>query len=108
MNYIGHVDSYSPLRAAGNLAIGLGAPIAGKNLFQPPCDDYADENERIACGWTSGQWLPEVALPVTGNAGGGQLTVVTRMLPAPAGKDGHYVAFEPAEMTRIADFSRAP
>lgn len=104
LNYIGHVDSYSPLRAAGNLAIGLGAPIAGENLFQPPCDDYTDENERVACGWTSGQWLPEVPLPVTGNAGGGQLTVVTRMLPAPAGKDGHYVAFEPAEMTRIADF----
>ncbi|MDC0673190.1 alpha/beta hydrolase family protein [Nannocystis radixulma] len=103
LNYMGHVDSYSPLRAAGNLAIGLGAPIAGANLFDPPCDDYADENERAACGWTSGKWLPEVALPVTGNVSG-KLTAVTRMLPAPAGKDGHYVAFEPAEMARIAGF----
>lgn len=104
LNYIGHVDSYSPLRAAGNLAMGIAAPIGEHNLFPPPCDDYTDENERIACGWTAGQWLPEVDLPATGNASGGQLTVVTRMLPAPAGKDGHYVAFEPAEMTRIADF----
>lgn len=103
LNYLGHADSYSPLRAAGNLAIGLGATIAGKTLFPPPCADYEDDEERSACYWTANKWLPETPLPATGNASGG-VTAVTRMLPAPAGKDGHYVAFEPAELERIGEF----
>lgn len=103
LNYIGHPDSYSPLRAAGDLAISLGAPIAGATLFPPPCADYGDDDERAACGWTSSGWLPEVAPPVTGNTSGG-VTAATRLLPAPKGKDGHYVAFEPAELMRIGEF----
>lgn len=99
--YVGHVDNYTPLRSAGNLSIGAGAPIGGATLFPPPCDQYTGDAQ-IACGWTSGQWLPTVPLPATGNAGG--VTAITRMLPAPAGKDGHYVAFEPAERERIAQF----
>lgn len=102
LNYLGHVDSYSPLRAAGNLAIGAGTKIGGDTLFPPPCDAYGDDDERAACAWTTGKWLPTVPLPATGNAGG--VTAVTRMLPAPASKDGHYVAFQPAELERIAHF----
>lgn len=99
--YIGHVDSYTPLRAAGNLAIGAGAPIGDATLFPAPCDQYADA-ERSACGWTNGDWLPTTPLPATGNIGG--VTAVTRMLPAPPDRDGHYVAFQPAELARIAQF----
>lgn len=102
--YIGHSDSYSPLRAAGDLAIVAGAPIAGSTLFPPPCDAYADDSEQAACTYTATGWLPEAALPVTANYKDGTITAATRMLPAPAGKDGHYVAFQPAELERIAEF----
>jgi dienelactone hydrolase len=101
LNYIGHVDNYTPLRAAGNLAILAGAPLAGGTLFPPPCDQYAGA-EKTACGWTEGGWLPTTSLPASGNMSG--VTAVSRMLPAPAGKDGHYVAFQPAELQRIAQF----
>jgi len=101
LNYLGHVDTYTPLRAAGNLAIGAGAPIAGATIFPPPCDQYTGD-EAMACGWTTGKWLPTTPLPATGNLGG--VTAVTRMLTAPAGTDGHFVAFQPAERERIAQF----
>lgn len=99
--YIGHVDGYTPLRAAGNLAIGAGTHIGGGTLFPGPCDGY-EGAEASACGWTTGDWLPLTPLPAKGNMGG--VTAVTRMLHAPAGKDGHFVAFEPAELDRIAGF----
>lgn len=99
--YIGHVDSYTPLRAAGSLAIGAGVALAGKALFPGPCDQY-EGDERSACGWTSTGWLPTTDLPATGNSSG--VTAVARMLAAPAGEDGHYVAFEPAELARITTF----
>lgn len=99
--YIGHVDNYTPLRAAGNLAILAGAQLGGASLFPPPCDQYQGAEEK-ACGWISGGWLPTTPLPASGNVGG--VTAVARMLPAPAGKDGHYVAFQPAEVERIAQF----
>lgn len=101
LNYLGHVDTYAPLRSAGSLAIGAGAPIAGATIFPPPCDQYS-EDEAVACGWTTGQWLPTTAMPATKNIGG--VTAVTRMLRAPAGEDGHFVAFAPAELERIAQF----
>lgn len=100
--YIGHVDSYTPLRAAGNLAIGAGTELGGASLFPPPCDDHSDDDEHAACQWTNIGWLPSTPLPATGNADG--RTAITRMLPAPPGKDGHYVAFQPAELDRIAHF----
>ncbi len=102
LNYLGHVDTYSPLRASGNLAIGTGAPVAGATIFPPPCDGYTNADEAVACGWTTGQWLPTTPLPASANIGG--VTAVTRMLRAAAGEDGHFVAFSPAEQGRIADF----
>lgn len=99
--YLGHVDGYTPLRAAGNLAIGAGTQIGGTSLFPGPCDPY-EGPEATACSWTTGEWLTETALPASANLGG--VTAVVRMLRAPAGADGHYVAFQAAELERIAAF----
>lgn len=100
--YIGHVDAYTPLRAAGSLAIGAGVQVAPATLFPGPCDAYADPAESIACGYTTAGWLPTTGLPATKNVGG--VTAVARMLTQPPGKDGHFVAFEGAELDRIAAF----
>lgn len=98
--YIGHVDSYTPLRTAGSLAIGAGLEVADP-LFTPPCDRYAGD-ERTACGYVSTEFLREAQLPASANVGGE--TGVALMRRADAGKDGHYVAFTADERDRIVAF----
>jgi hypothetical protein len=98
--YIGHVDHYTPLRTAGSLAVGAGLAVAD-NLFPGDCDQYTDA-ERAACGYVSTGFLPEVTLPASANAGG--RTAVALMRPESGDRDGHYVAFAPAERARITSF----
>ncbi len=100
--YIGHLDSYTPLRAAGSLAIGAGTEIAEATLFPVPCDDYSDDAERMACGYTKSDLLRLTDLPASANLGGE--TAIVRMLQQPPGKDGHFVLFQPAELKRAAAF----
>ncbi len=100
--YIGHLDSYTPLRAAGSLAIGAGVEIAEETLFPVPCDDYSDAAEAMACGYTESDRLRLTDLPASANIGGE--TAIVRMLPQAAGKDGHFVLFQPAELERAASF----
>jgi len=97
--YIGHVDSYTPLRTAVSLAIGAGLQVADP-LFTPPCDDYSGD-ERTACGYVSAEFLREVELPASANVG---VTGVALMRAASAGKDGHHVAFTGTERRRIIDY----
>lgn len=97
--YIGHVDSYTPLRTAGSLAIGAGLEAA-RPLFTPPCSGYTGD-EKTACGYLSTEFLREVDLPASGNAGG--QTAVALMREAD-GADGHYVAFTATERDRIVAF----
>jgi len=97
--YIGHVDSYTPLRTAGSLAIGAGLEVA-RPLFTPPCSGYTGD-EKTACGYLSTEFLREVDLPASGNAGG--QTAVALMREAD-GSDGHYVAFTATERDRIVAF----
>jgi len=100
--YLGYVDSYTPLRAAGSLAIGIGLEIGTSNLFPGPCDKYDDPEERAGCGYTTNNWLPLTELPATANLSGE--TAVLRMLNQPAAKDGHFVFYEPAELERARSF----
>lgn len=98
--YIGHVDSYTPLRTAVSLAIGAGLEVADP-LFTPPCDRYSGD-ERTVCGYVSAEFLREVELPASANVGGE--TGVALMLAASAGKDGHHVAFTATERQRIVEY----
>lgn len=98
--YIGHVDSYTPLRTAGSLAIGAGLEVAGP-LFTPPCADY-EGDERTACVYLATEFLREVELPASANIGGE--TGVALMRRSSGGGDGHYVAFTAEERGRIAEF----
>ena len=101
--YIGHVDTYTPLRSAGSLAIGAGLSLGDATLFPGPCSDYAeDSDEATACQYTASGFLPTTPLPATGNAGG--VTAVALMKEQSAGKDGHYVAITEQEQTRILEF----
>ncbi|MEZ4453304.1 MAG: hypothetical protein R3B09_27825 [Nannocystaceae bacterium] len=100
--YIGHVDSYTPLRAAGSLAIGAGMSLGGAPLFPAPCDAYDDDEQSLACWWPEQGWLPPTTLPASGNANG--ITAVALMRNQPPGKDGHFVAFEATELDRITTF----
>ncbi|MEZ4383633.1 MAG: hypothetical protein R3A79_20040 [Nannocystaceae bacterium] len=101
LDYIGHVDSYAPLRSAGSLAVGAGVQVAPGTLFPPPCEAY-EGAERTACGYTANGWLPSAGLPAQGNVGG--VTAVARMLDQPPDKDGHFVIYEVAELDRAASF----
>jgi len=98
--YIGHVDSYTPLRTAGSLAIGAGLEAA-RPLFPPPCDAYSGD-EKTACGYLSSGFQTETELPAQANIGGE--TAVALMRRAAAGEDGHYVAFTPDELERSVAF----
>lgn len=100
--YIGHVDAYTPMRAAGSLAIGAGMSLGGAPLYPAPCDAYDDDEASAACWWREQGWLPGIDLPAAGNASG--VTAVALMRAQAPGKDGHFVAFEPAEIERIAGF----
>lgn len=100
--YIGHVDAYTPLRAAGSLAIGAGMALGGAPIYPAPCDAYDDDEKSTACWWREQGWLPGTSLPASGNAGG--VTAVALIQAQPPGKDGHFVAFEPAELERIRGF----
>ncbi len=100
--YLGYVDSYTPLRAAGSLAIGIGLEIGAANLFPGPCDAYDDADQRMGCSYTTNNWLPLTELPATANLSGE--TAVLRMLDQPAAKDGHFVFYEPAELDRARAF----
>ncbi|MCA9657908.1 MAG: hypothetical protein KC486_06155, partial [Myxococcales bacterium] len=102
LDYIGHVDSYAPLRSAGSLAVGAGVQVAPGTLFPGPCESYEDDAERTACGYSANGWLPTTGLPAQGNAGG--VTAVARMLDQPPGEDGHFVVYEVAELERAASF----
>jgi len=102
LTYIGYVDSYTPLRAAGSLAIGLGVEIANDTLFPGPCDNYEDPAETTACGYSVNKWLKITPLPASANLSGE--TAVARMLDQPPGKDGHAVAYEAEELERIRSF----
>lgn len=98
--YIGHVDSYTPLRSAGSLAIGAGLEVA-RPLFTPPCAAYSGD-EKSACGYLSTGFMTDTELPANANIGGE--TAVALMRRASDGKDGHYVAFTALELERIVDF----
>jgi len=100
--YIGHVDAYTPLRTAGSLAIGARLEVGGKNLFPGPCDQYAAEDEKQACQYTTSGFLPETPLPASGNKSG--VTRVVLMREQPPGLDGHFVAFTAAEQKRIVEY----
>lgn len=103
--YIGHVDSYTPIRSAGALAIGAGLQLGGETLFPGPCsDDAYSDDEAAACSYTTTEFLREIALPATGNLGFGETTGVALMRAQSGGKDGHFVAFTPAEVKRIVGF----
>jgi dienelactone hydrolase len=103
--YIGHVDSYTPIRSAGSLAIGAGAQLGDKTLFPGPCSDeqYSDD-EAAACTYTTTKFLPVIPLPATGNRGAGQTTAVALMHEQPSGQDGHFVAFTAKERERLISF----
>jgi len=99
--YIGHTDSYTPLRSAGSLAIGAALQLGGATLFPGPCDQYADD-EAQACSYTTSGFLPTTPLPASANVLG--VTAVALMREQPPGKDGHFVAFTANEATRIVDY----
>ncbi len=101
LGYIGHVDSYTPLRAAASLAISANLAVGGSNLFPAPCDQYGDDEARV-CGYSISGFMPVTPLPASGNAGGA--TAVVLMRDQPADKDGHFVAFTPTEMQRTISF----
>jgi hypothetical protein len=101
LSYIGHVDSYTPLRAAASLAISANLAVGGSNLFPAPCDQYADDEARV-CGYSISGFMPVTPLPASGNAG--SATAVVLMRDKPADKDGHFVAFTPTELDRIISF----
>ncbi|MBK7827237.1 hypothetical protein [Nannocystis sp.] len=101
LTYIGHVDNYAPLRAAGSFVVGAGLQLGDHNLFPGPCNQYDDERHD-ACSYTVSGFLPTTPLPASGNAGG--ITSVVLMREQSDGRDGHFVAFAAAEQARIVGF----
>ena len=101
LNYIGHVDSYTPLRSAASLAIAANLAVGGSSLFPAPCDQY-DEDEAKVCSYSTSGFLPLTPLPASGNAG--NTTAVVLMRAQSGGNDGHFVAFDPTELDRIITF----
>lgn len=99
--YLGHVDSYTPLRAAASLAIGAKLSVGGSNLFPAPCDRYATDEAKV-CNYSISGFMPVTPLPASGNAS--NATAIVLMREQPAGKDGHHVAFTPTELDRIVTF----
>lgn len=103
--YIGHVDSYTPIRSAGSLAVGAGVQLGDRTLFPGPCsaEQYSDD-EAAACTYTTTGFLPVISLPATGNRGGGKITAVALMQEQDGEQDGHFVAFTPTERARLIAF----
>jgi len=99
--YMGHVDSYTPLRTAGALAIGAGLELGGQTLFPGSCDQYTGD-EAQACSYTSTDWLRTTPLPASGNVAG--VTAIVLMREQSSGKDGHFVANTSNEQARIVDY----
>lgn len=99
--YMGHTDSYTPLRAAGSLVVGAGLEVGDQNLFPAPCDQYDDERNQ-ACDYTVSGFLPVTPLPASGNQNG--ITSVVLMREQSGDRDGHFVAFAPSEQDRIVAF----
>ena len=99
--YMGHTDHYTPLRSAGSFVIGAGLELGEQNLFPAPCDQYTDDRDN-ACGYTTSGFLPVTPLPASGNQGG--VTSVVLMREQSGERDGHFVAFAPAEQDRIVAF----
>jgi pimeloyl-ACP methyl ester carboxylesterase len=99
--YMGHTDHYTPLRSAGSFVIGAGLEVGEQNLFPAPCDQYTDDRDN-ACGYTTSGFLPVTPLPASGNQGG--VTSVVLMREQSGERDGHFVAFAPAEQDRIVAF----
>lgn len=99
--YIGHVDSYTPLRSAGSLAVGAALELGGPTLFPGPCDNYVDD-EAQGCQYSESGFLPLTSLPATGNVAGA--TAVALMRRQPPDLDGHHVAFTADKQTRIVDY----
>jgi len=99
--YMGHTDHYTPLRAAGSFVVGAGLELGDRNLFATPCDQYTDDRYQ-ACDYTDSGFLPVTPLPAAGNKGG--VTSVVLMREQSGDRDGHFVAFAPAEQARIVAF----
>ncbi len=99
--YIGHVDSYTPLRAAGSLAIGADVELGDQTLFPGPCDQYSGD-EAQACNYTNTNFLRITPLPAKGNVAGA--TAVALMRRPTGDLDGHFVATTAPEQTRIIDY----
>lgn len=99
--YMGHSDSYTPLRAAGSFVVGAGLEVGDHNLFPAPCNQYDDERNQ-ACDYTVSGFLPTTPLPASGNKSG--ITSVVLMREQSGDRDGHFVAFAPAEQDRIVAF----
>ncbi len=99
--YMGHTDHYTPLRSAGSFVIGAGLEVGERNLFPAPCDQYTDDRNP-ACDYTTSGFLPVTPLPASGNQGG--VTSVVLMREQSGDRDGHFVAFAPAEQDRIVAF----